>query len=63
MSRCEAPVRGRCRGVPSITVAPSGSVYRSVLQCVAQIDEPPTEAAFVGYRNLFSSPGVGVEHA
>jgi hypothetical protein len=38
-------------------------VYGTVLQCVAQIDEPPTEAAFVGYRDLFSSSGVGVEHA
>jgi hypothetical protein len=37
-------------------------VYGAVLQCVAQIYETAAEAAFVGYRNLFSSSGVGVEH-
>jgi hypothetical protein len=38
-------------------------VYGAVLQCVAQIYEPATEAAFVGYGYLFSSAGVGVQHA
>jgi hypothetical protein len=44
-------------------VASCGSVYRSVLQCVAQIDEAAAEAAFVGYGHLFSSVGVCVQHA
>jgi hypothetical protein len=38
-------------------------VYGTVLQRVAQIDEAAAEAAFVGYCYLFSSVGVGVEHA
>jgi hypothetical protein len=38
-------------------------VYGTVLQCVAQIHESAAEAAFVGYRNLFSASGVRVEHA
>jgi hypothetical protein len=38
-------------------------VYGAVLQCVAQIDETAAEAAFVGYGYLFSSVGVGVQHA
>jgi hypothetical protein len=38
-------------------------VYRSVLQCVAEIHETAAQAAFVGYADLFSSLGVRVEHA
>ena len=54
---------GRFRDVCPITVTPCCSMYRSVLQCVAEIDETAAEAAFVGYCYLFSSSGVGVEHA
>jgi len=54
---------GRFRDGASISVTSCCSVYRSVLQCVAEIHEAAAEAAFVGYGYLFSAPGVSVQHA
>jgi hypothetical protein len=38
-------------------------MYRSILQCVAEIHQSTAEAAFVGYCYLFSPSGVCVQHA
>jgi hypothetical protein len=54
---------GRFRDGPTISVASCCAVYRSILQCVAEVHQSAAEAAFVGYCYLFFPQSVCVEHA
>lgn len=38
-----------------------GSVHCAILQCVAEVDQPTTEVALVGRRDLLLSSGIRVQ--
>ncbi|OLF05608.1 hypothetical protein BLA60_35645 [Actinophytocola xinjiangensis] len=46
---------------PTISVQTCGPVHRTILQCIAEVDEPPAQGAFIRDAHLITSSGVRVE--
>jgi len=46
---------------PTISVQACGPVHRTILQCVAEVDETSAQGAFISHTHLLTSSGIRVE--